>query len=102
MRRRLVVAGGIVLALGGVGLSAGSAYAYFWDRGRADLIAPGVRIAGFDVGGLRAAQARALLDRRLVLPLEQPIRLRFRSHSFLVRPRHAGVRVEVTKMVGVA
>jgi len=91
-----------VLALGGVGLSAGSAYAYFWDRGRADLIAPGVRIAGFDVGGLRAAQARALLDRRLVLPLRKPIRLRAHGYSFVVHPERAGMRIEVAKMVHAA
>src|SRR5436190_11745847 len=102
MGRRLLVVGGIVLALGGVALSAGSAYAYFWDSSRSDLIAPGVRIAGIDVGGLRAAQARALLERRLVHPIERPIRRRFHRYSVVVRPRRAGVRVEVAKMVGQA
>ena len=102
MRRRLVVVGGIVLALGGIALSAGGAYAYYWDSGHADVIAPGVRIAGIDVGGLRAAQARKLLDRRLVQPLERPIRLRFHTYRVVVRPRRAGVRVDVTKMVGTA
>ena len=91
-----------MLALGGVALSAGGAYAYYWDSNRSDLIAPGVRIAGIDVGGLRAAQARALLERRLVHPIERPIRLRFRRYSAVVRPRRAGVRVEVAKMVGQA
>jgi lipoprotein-anchoring transpeptidase ErfK/SrfK len=102
MRRRLLFAGGILLTLGGVALSAGSAYAYFWDRGRADLIAPGVRIAGFEVGGLRAAQARALLDRRLALPLQQPIRLRSPRYQFVVQPRRAGMQIEVAKMVHAA
>src|SRR5438046_5350219 len=102
MGRRLLVAGGILLALGGVALSAGGAYAYYWDSNRSDLIAPGVRIAGIDVGGLRAAQARALLERRLVHPIERPIRLRFHRYSVVVRPRRAGVRVEVAKMVGAA
>jgi L,D-transpeptidase catalytic domain/Putative peptidoglycan binding domain len=102
MRRRVLVAGGILLTLGGVALSAGGAYAYYWDRGRADLISPGVRIAGFDVGGLRAAQARDLLARRLVLPLQEPIRLRAHGRSFVVRPRRAGMRVEVAKMVHAA
>ncbi len=102
MRRRLLVAGGILLTVGGIALSGGSAYAYFWDHGRADLIAPGVRIAGFDVGGLRAAQARALLDRRLVLPLQRPIRLHSQGHSFVVHPQRAGMRIEVAKMVHAA
>jgi lipoprotein-anchoring transpeptidase ErfK/SrfK len=100
--RRLLVAGGILLALGGVALSAGSAYAYFWDRGRADLIAPGIRIAGVDVGGLRVEQARALLDRRVVQRVERPIRLRWNDYTVTVRPRRAGVRIEVATMVATA
>jgi hypothetical protein len=57
MRGRLLVAAGIALTLGGIAVSAGSATAYFWDRGQADVIAHGVLVAGIDVGGLRAAAA---------------------------------------------
>jgi predicted ribosomally synthesized peptide with SipW-like signal peptide len=102
MRRRLLTALGILLMVAGLAVSAGGAYAYFYDSSRADLIAPGVRIAGIDVGGLRAAQARALLDRRLVLPLRRPIRLHSRRYDFVVQPRRAGVRVGVARMVGEA
>ena len=45
------VSGAIVLAL--------ALGAYVYEHGRRDLIAPGVRIAGVNVGGLRAAAARA-------------------------------------------
>jgi lipoprotein-anchoring transpeptidase ErfK/SrfK len=102
MRRRLLVAAGLLLALSGVVLSAGSAYAYFWDRGRADLIAPGVRIAGVEVGGLHASEARALLERRVVTGLERPIRLRADTHSFVVDPAGVGLRVHLAPMIRVA
>src|SRR2546423_1881828 len=38
MRRRLLVAGGLLLALGGTALCAGGAYAYYWDNVHADRI----------------------------------------------------------------
>jgi lipoprotein-anchoring transpeptidase ErfK/SrfK len=88
MRRRLLVAAGLALTLGGTAASAGGAYAYFWDRSNADVIATGVTIAGVDVGSLRAVQARALLDARLVRPLERPVRV---AHSFVFSPTAAGL-----------
>jgi lipoprotein-anchoring transpeptidase ErfK/SrfK len=102
MRRRLLVATGIALALAGVAVSAGGAYAYFWDRSNADVIASGVTIAGVDVGGLHAAQARALLGARLVRPLQRPLRVEYGGHSFLVHPEDAGLRVDVARMVAAA
>src|SRR4051812_14369133 len=89
MRRRLLVAAGIALTLVGVSLSAGGAYAYFWDNTRVDRIAAGVSVAGIDVGGLRAAEARALLAGRLVAPLKRPIRVDYGTHSFMLRPARA-------------
>ncbi len=99
MRRKLLVATGVVFTLCGVGVSAGGAYAYFWDRSNADLIAAGVTIAGLDVGGLHAAEARALLDARLVRPLQRSLRVEHDGHTFVVRPKQAGLRVDVARMV---
>ena len=48
MGRRLLAAAGITLALCGVAVSAGGAYAYFWDRSNTDVIASGVSIAGIE------------------------------------------------------
>jgi lipoprotein-anchoring transpeptidase ErfK/SrfK len=102
MRRWLLATAGLLLALTGVALTAATAYAYFWDSSRADLIAKGVRVAGVDVGGLRAAQARTLLDRRIVTALERPVRLTYRGRRFTVAPSEAGLRVDVARMVGAA
>jgi lipoprotein-anchoring transpeptidase ErfK/SrfK len=100
MRRRLLVATGVMLAIAAVAVSAGGAYAYFWENGRADVLASGVTVAGIDVGGLRAAQARALIDRALVGRLRRPLRLTYASHTFTVDPARAGLRVHVAAMVG--
>jgi lipoprotein-anchoring transpeptidase ErfK/SrfK len=102
MRRRLLVATGIALTLAGVAVSAGGAYAYFWDRDNADVIASGIRVAGIDVGGLHASRAQALLDERLVRPLQQPLRIEHDGHTFIVHPSKAGLQVDVAQMVDTA
>ena len=102
MRRRLVIAAGILLALLGVALSAGGAYAYFWDSDRVDLIAPGVVVAGVDVGGLDTAQAQARLRDRVVGALERPVRLTYGARSFVVGPQQAGLRVDLDRMLAIA
>jgi lipoprotein-anchoring transpeptidase ErfK/SrfK len=102
MPRGLLATAGILFAAGGLLLSAGGAYAYFWERGHRNVIAPGVRIAGIDVGGLSAAQARAVLETRLGAALHRPVRLLAGTHSFVVDPNGAGLRVDVARMVGVA
>src|SRR5438105_6352180 len=38
---------------------------FLYDQSRGDLIAPGVTVAGVEVGGLRAPAARARLDAEL-------------------------------------
>jgi len=102
MRSGLLVATGIALALVGVAASAGGAYAYFWDESNSDLIAAGVTVAGIDVGGLRADEARALLDTRLVRPLHRPLRVEARGLTFFVQPKQAGLQVDVARMVATA
>jgi hypothetical protein len=102
MRRRLLVALGLLFAVGGVALSAGGAYAYFWDQSRADLIADGVHVAGIDVGGLRAPEAQELLQAELGQRLSRPVRLVYGHRAFTVRPARAGLRIEAAHMVDVA
>ena len=62
MRRRLLVATGVLLAVVAVAITAGGAYAYFWENGRADVLATGITVAGVDVGGMHADEARSLLE----------------------------------------
>jgi hypothetical protein len=102
MHRRLWLAEGALLAVCGIALTAGSAYAYYFDSTRTDVIAVGVQIAGVDVGGLHAAQARQLLDSRLRARLARRVTLVFGSHRFTMEPAQAGVRVDVAAMVAAA
>jgi L,D-transpeptidase-like protein/putative peptidoglycan binding protein len=102
MRRRLLVAAGLLSAVGGIALSAGGAYVHFWDQGRTDLIAEGVRVAGVDVGGLRAPEARELLQGELGQRLSRPVRLVYGHHGFTVRPGRAGLRIDTARMVDAA
>jgi lipoprotein-anchoring transpeptidase ErfK/SrfK len=102
MPRGLLATAGIALTAGGLLLSAGGAYAYLWDRSQRDVIAPGVRIAGIDVGGLHAARARDLLEARLGAALRRPVRVLAGPHRFVVGPTGAGLRVEIARMVDLA
>ena len=99
MRTRLLVLTGILLAVAAVALTAGGAYAYFWENGRSDLLASGITVAGVDVGGMHASDARALLEQRLVARLRTPLRLTAGSRSFVVDPMRAGLRIDVDGMV---
>jgi hypothetical protein len=99
MRRRLLAASGLVLAVIGIALSAGGAFLYVYDHGRANTIARGVSIAGVDVGGLSASSARTRLSERLRPRLQAPVLLVTDRHTFVVRPRSAGLRVDVARMV---
>jgi lipoprotein-anchoring transpeptidase ErfK/SrfK len=100
--RRLWVAFGVLLAAVGLALTAGGAYAYFWDQSRSDLIAKGVTIAGHDVGGMREAEARATLEDLFARRLREPVRVVYKGRSFTVRPTAAGLRVDVSRMVDAA
>jgi hypothetical protein len=99
MYRRLMVAVGVLLTVIGLGLTAAGAYAYSWARGHDDVVAPGVTVAGIDVGGLHQSAALALVESTLRARLSRPVRLVYGTHRFTVRPAHAGLQVDVAGMV---
>jgi lipoprotein-anchoring transpeptidase ErfK/SrfK len=91
----LVAALGLALIVGAVG-------AYAYDSSRDDLITEGVTIAGVDVGGMRAEQARRLVRRELGQKLERPIVVRHGRTRFALSAADAHVRVQVSAMVAEA
>jgi hypothetical protein len=99
MHRHLLVAAGIFLTVSGLTLTAGGAYAYYWDRGHSDVIAHGVTVAGIDVGGMHAPAARALLEQRLGQQLRRPVALVYDTHRFTIRPTHTGLSFDADRMV---
>ncbi|HVS86318.1 MAG TPA: L,D-transpeptidase family protein [Gaiellaceae bacterium] len=100
MKHRLLAALGFVLTAIGLAVTAGGAYAYFWDQARADVIGAGVRVDGVPVGGLRTAQAAALLESRIVAPLRRPLRIDAGAWSTTIE--RTSVHVDVAGMVAQA
>jgi lipoprotein-anchoring transpeptidase ErfK/SrfK len=82
-----------------VALLGGTVAAVAYDSSRDDLIASGVTVAGVDVGGMRADQARALVARELRAPLSRPVAVMHGSWRFELSAREAGVRADVDAMV---
>jgi hypothetical protein len=95
MRHRWFILVAVLLLV----LIGGSVAAFAYDSSRDDLIAQGVTIAGVDVGGMRADQARQIVRRELQKPLERPIAVRRGEQRFTLSARDAGVKADVGGMV---
>ena len=80
-----------------IGASVAAAWRY--DAGRDDLLAEGISIAGVDVGGMRAAEARRVLRARVEVPLAEPIAVRFRSGQFVFEPETADLQTNIDALV---
>ncbi len=89
----------IFLAVLALVLAGGAVAALAYDSSRDDLIADGVTVAGVDVGGMRAGEARQVITRELQEPLEQPIVVTFRKRRFNLSAKDAGVNANVDAMV---
>ncbi len=85
LQRGVILLVGLVLAVTALGL----AFA-----GSPSRLASGVRIAGVDVGGKTARQARAILARRAEALAAVPVTFRVGSHTWRLEPRHLGVQVD--------
>jgi lipoprotein-anchoring transpeptidase ErfK/SrfK len=95
MRNRWFILVAVLLLV----LAGGAVAAYAYDSSREDLIAEGVTIAGVDVGGMRAADARRLVRRELQEPLERPIAVVRHKMRFSLSAEDAGVQADVGGMV---
>jgi vancomycin resistance protein YoaR len=94
VRRRIAIA---VLALLAAGIVLGFVYA-----GSATKLASGVRIAGIDVGGLEAGDARALLQRRSDAAASRAIVFTAGSRRFRISARELGVEPDWHEAVAAA
>ena len=93
-RRTPILVAGLLTAL-----VAACVGVYLYDHGRRDLIAHGVRVAGVDVGGLRAAAARVKLQRELVAPLNQPVVVHSGRRTWTLTGRQADLAVDTNALV---
>jgi lipoprotein-anchoring transpeptidase ErfK/SrfK len=79
-----------LLVLGGL---AAGAVAY--DRSRADTLARGMTIGGLDVGGLTARQAQLRLERDLLAPLKEPLRVDHGKKRWVLGPEEARIAADL-------
>jgi lipoprotein-anchoring transpeptidase ErfK/SrfK len=92
MRNRtfILVAGFLVVLLVGAGA------VYLYDASQSDDIADGVKVGGVEIGGLTKSQAREKLQRELVTPLSQPVKIRgIGGHTFTLTAKRANVTVDL-------
>ncbi len=94
LRRNLLL---LVFAIGAVGTVLGLVFA-----GSPTTLARGVRIDGVDVGGLRARDARALLERRATALAHRPVVFSAAGERFRIAPVTLGVQPDWSAAVDAA
>ena len=97
MRDRSFILIASVLAV----LFIGAGALVLYDQSRDDRVAKGIRVAGIDIGGLDAGQARERLRQELGAGLT-PIVVRGEGRSFDLTPRQAGATYDYAGMVDAA
>ena len=70
-----------------------------YDASRGDDIAEGISVAGVDLGGLSAAEARSRLRRQLVRPLRTGVEVEWRGRSFRLSGNRARVDADIAGSV---
>src|SRR4051812_49664788 len=95
MRTRLIVLVAFVAFLG-IG---GVAGAYFYDNSKQDLIAEGVKVNGVPIGGLTRAQAERKLSAALLAPLDRPVKVRYKGHTFTLSRKAARIGMNLSGTV---
>jgi lipoprotein-anchoring transpeptidase ErfK/SrfK len=85
-----VVAGALVLMLGGIAFSA-----YRYELARADTILPGVAIAGIDVGGMTRAQAMAAVRGGAAVHLGASMKVQAAGKTWTITPQQLGQRASI-------
>jgi hypothetical protein len=91
--RRWAVAGAVLAAVLAL---------YVYDGTRDDLLARGVTVAGVDIGGLRASEARVKLEAALGSRVQTPISVAHHDARFRLSPRRLRARLDVDGMVQAA
>ena len=91
MRTRLIVAVSFLLLLG-VGAVVGT---YFYDQSKKDLIAEGVKVNGVPIGGMTRAQAEQRLSATLLKPLDRPVKVEYKDHTFTLTQKAASIGINI-------
>src|SRR5262249_37464021 len=70
-----------------------------YDHKQRDRIAPGIAIGGIDIGGLKAADARAKVGNQLHAPLNQDVKITAAGHHYTLAAEKLKRRVDVDTLV---
>ncbi len=98
MGRRSIIASAAALFV--AALVAAAAFVY--DRSQDGKIAAGVTIDGIDVGGMDAEDAEAKLRRKLLRPLDRPLRAVYRDRTWSLPGQKLKARAEIRPAVAQA
>ena len=82
----------VLLLVGAVGVSA-------YDSSNEDTIADGVTVAGVDLGGLTADQARERVRDQVAEPLEKPVVVTSAGQRFTLAAKDAGIKADEDAIV---
>jgi lipoprotein-anchoring transpeptidase ErfK/SrfK len=82
-----------------VALLGAAVAAYAYDSSREDQVAEGVEIAGVDVGGMQADEARDLVRAEVVEPLRKPVTVAFEGVKYQLSPAKLQVAADIDGMV---
>jgi len=91
MRTRLIVLATVLVLLG----LGGVAGVYFYDQGKKDLIAEGVKVNGVPIGGMTRAQAERKLSSVLLEPLDRPVKVRYEDRTFTLTQKAAAIGIDI-------
>jgi lipoprotein-anchoring transpeptidase ErfK/SrfK len=80
-------------------LLGGAFAAYAYDDSKKDEIANGVTVGGVDVSGMDANEANAVLHRKLVRPLQQPLRVTFGKHVYKLKAKKLRVHADLNAAI---
>jgi lipoprotein-anchoring transpeptidase ErfK/SrfK len=86
---------GYVLLAGAILVALVVGAAALYDHGRADRLAPGIRIGGVDVGGLERADAAARLHRLAIAPQRRTLRVHAPAKTFVLTAAQLRVTADV-------
>jgi lipoprotein-anchoring transpeptidase ErfK/SrfK len=70
-----------------------------YDDAQKDQIAPGIKVGGVDIGGKSADEARKIIKRQVVAPLQQPVVVTYDGKSYTLSPKQLHESADVDGMV---
>jgi lipoprotein-anchoring transpeptidase ErfK/SrfK len=95
MHQKLLIALTVLIAMGL--LAAVGVWAY--DDAQKDQIAPGVKVGGVDVGGRSADDARRIIEKQVVAPLQQPVVVSYDGKQYTLSAKALHEKADVDGMV---